>query len=135
VPRNTGDSLRDLAQSTLAFFERFGVKPTVNDCVQNLREEVAELIEAAQIGTDQNHTCGGYFVRPPLVQAAKPPDGSRGANRPTLAGPRPVGLLGQGSPEFVLERGCVGSGLDVDGRGCKRLCTPSPAAAGVADSR
>jgi NTP pyrophosphatase (non-canonical NTP hydrolase) len=56
MARNTGDSLRDLAQSTLAFFARFGVKPTVNDCVQNLREEVAELIEAAQIGTDQNHT-------------------------------------------------------------------------------
>ena len=56
MAQNTGDSLRDLAQSTLDFFERFGVKPTVNDCVQNLREEVAELIEAAQIGTDQNHT-------------------------------------------------------------------------------
>ncbi len=51
----SGDSLRDLAQSTLAFFERFGVRPTVNDCVQNLREEVGELIEAAQEGTNPDH--------------------------------------------------------------------------------
>src|SRR5512142_1571421 len=51
----SGDSLRDLTQSTLAFFERFGVKPTVDDCVQNLREEVGELIEAAQDGTNPNH--------------------------------------------------------------------------------
>lgn len=55
MTRNTGDSLRDLAQSTREFYERFGVKPQLNDCIQNFEEEVRELIEAAQNGTDKAH--------------------------------------------------------------------------------
>jgi NTP pyrophosphatase (non-canonical NTP hydrolase) len=49
------DSLRDLAHSTLEFYARFDVQPQVNDTIQNFREEVNELIEAAQAGTDRNH--------------------------------------------------------------------------------
>ena len=55
MTRNTGDSLRDLAQSTHEFYERFGVEPQLNDCIQNFQEEVRELIEAAQAGTDKAH--------------------------------------------------------------------------------
>lgn len=51
----TGDSLRDLAHSTLEFFKRFDVEPTVDDAVRNFKEEVAELIEAARTGSDRDH--------------------------------------------------------------------------------
>jgi NTP pyrophosphatase (non-canonical NTP hydrolase) len=51
----TGDSLRDLAESTKAFFERFGVILQMADAVKNFREEVGELIEAAERGEDTAH--------------------------------------------------------------------------------
>jgi phosphoribosyl-ATP pyrophosphohydrolase len=51
----TKDSLRDLAQSTQNFYERFGVVPELNGCIQNFREEVNELIEAAQTGENKVH--------------------------------------------------------------------------------
>jgi NTP pyrophosphatase (non-canonical NTP hydrolase) len=53
---NTGDSLRDLAQSTLDFYARFDVTPQIDDMVQNFQEEVRELIEAGREGHDPNHT-------------------------------------------------------------------------------
>jgi NTP pyrophosphatase (non-canonical NTP hydrolase) len=51
----TGDALRDLTQSTLEFYKRFDVQPEVNSTIQNFREEVTELIEAAQQGSDKDH--------------------------------------------------------------------------------
>lgn len=56
ISHNTGDALRDLAQSTADFYARFGVTPQVNDAVKNFEEEVRELIEAARAGTDHDHT-------------------------------------------------------------------------------
>ena len=55
MPTNTSDALRDLALSTSAFYQRFGVQPEVAACIRNFREEVMELIQAAQGGTDKNH--------------------------------------------------------------------------------
>ena len=55
ISHNTGDPLRDLAQSTADFYARFGVQPQVENCVMNFSEEVRELIEAARAGTDQDH--------------------------------------------------------------------------------
>lgn len=55
MTRNTGDSLRDLAQSTRDFYGRFDVQPQLNNCIQNFQEEVGELIEAALAGTDKDH--------------------------------------------------------------------------------
>lgn len=52
---NTGDPLRDLAQSTYDFFARFGVTPELSGCIKNFDEEVKELIESAEVGTDKNH--------------------------------------------------------------------------------
>jgi len=52
---NIGDSLRDLAWSTRAFYERFGVTPELEGCIRNFQEEAAELIEAAQHGADRDH--------------------------------------------------------------------------------
>lgn len=49
------DSLRDLAGSTLAFYERFGVELNVPDTIKVFQEEVGELIEAAELGTDRDH--------------------------------------------------------------------------------
>lgn len=49
------DPLRDLIASTRAFFARFGVQIGVGEGVQNLREEVGELIEAAEDGVDRAH--------------------------------------------------------------------------------
>jgi NTP pyrophosphatase (non-canonical NTP hydrolase) len=49
------DALRDLAASTLAFYKRFGAKPEIESSIRNLREEVYELIEAAQSGDDKAH--------------------------------------------------------------------------------
>jgi phosphoribosyl-ATP pyrophosphohydrolase len=51
----SGDPLRDLIASTRAFFARFGVEISVGEGVQNLREEVGELIEAAEDGADRAH--------------------------------------------------------------------------------
>lgn len=51
----SGDSLRDLAQSTRAFYERFGVQPQLENCIQNFEEEVRELIEASRDGSNQDH--------------------------------------------------------------------------------
>lgn len=56
ISHNTGDALRDLAQSTADFYARFDVTPQVNDAVKNFEEEVRELIEAAHAGTDPDHT-------------------------------------------------------------------------------
>lgn len=55
MPQSSHDALRDLAQSTSEFYQRFGVKPKLNDCIQNFQEEVRELIEAATNGTDKAH--------------------------------------------------------------------------------
>jgi NTP pyrophosphatase (non-canonical NTP hydrolase) len=55
LTRNTGDWLCDLAQSTHEFYKRFDVQPQLNDCIQSFQEEVRELIEAAQAGTDKDH--------------------------------------------------------------------------------
>ncbi len=52
---NTGDALRDLAQSTADFYARFGVTPELENCITNFQEEVRELIEAAREGTDGSH--------------------------------------------------------------------------------
>jgi NTP pyrophosphatase (non-canonical NTP hydrolase) len=51
----TGDSLRHLAQSTREFYERFGVQPQLENCIQNFQEEVRELIEAAREGSNPDH--------------------------------------------------------------------------------
>jgi NTP pyrophosphatase (non-canonical NTP hydrolase) len=51
----TGDSLRDLAQSTEEFYQRFGVQPQLENCITNFQEEVHELIEAARDGSDPAH--------------------------------------------------------------------------------
>ncbi|MBI1259867.1 MAG: hypothetical protein GC204_20555 [Chloroflexi bacterium] len=55
ISHNTGDSLRDLAQSTLDFYDRFGVTPQIDDTIQNFQEEVRELIEAGREHHDQDH--------------------------------------------------------------------------------
>lgn len=55
IPHNSGDALRDLAQSTADFYARFGVKPELENCITNFQEEVRELIEAAREGTDADH--------------------------------------------------------------------------------
>ena len=55
ISHDTGDALRDLAQSTADFYARFGVHPQVNDAIKNFEEEVRELIEAAREGTDGDH--------------------------------------------------------------------------------
>ena len=65
MTNHTGDSLRDLARSTREFYERFGVKPQLDDCIQNFQEEVRELIEAAHEGSDADHVaeeCADVFV-------------------------------------------------------------------------
>ena len=52
---NSGDSFRDLAQSTLDFYARFGFQPQTDNTIQNFQEEVRELIEAARDGHDLDH--------------------------------------------------------------------------------
>lgn len=56
ISHDTGDALRDLAQSTADFYARFGVHPQVEDAIKNFQEEVRELIEAARSGADDDHT-------------------------------------------------------------------------------
>lgn len=55
IVHNTGDALRDLAESTTDFYARFGVTPELENCVMNFQEEVRELIEAARDGSDSDH--------------------------------------------------------------------------------
>jgi NTP pyrophosphatase (non-canonical NTP hydrolase) len=50
------DPLRDLIRSTLDFYARFGVTQHTPDALRNFQEEVNELIEAAEAGTDPDHT-------------------------------------------------------------------------------
>jgi hypothetical protein len=52
----TGDALRDLAQSTQAFYARFGVTPELQNCITNFNEEVFELVQAAMAGDNPAHT-------------------------------------------------------------------------------
>ena len=52
---NSGDSLRDLAQATRDFYDRFGYQPTVENMTMNFQEEARELIEAAR-EHDLDHT-------------------------------------------------------------------------------
>lgn len=56
ISHDTGDALRDLAQSTADFYARFGVHPKVEDAIKNFEEEVRELIEAARSAADNDHT-------------------------------------------------------------------------------
>lgn len=49
------DTLRDLIQSTINLHERFGVIPQFDVTLKVFQEEVHELIEAAQAGTDLQH--------------------------------------------------------------------------------
>ncbi len=51
----TNDTLRDLATSTQAFYDRFGVTPVLENTIMNFSEETRELIEAAREGHDQAH--------------------------------------------------------------------------------
>lgn len=51
----TGDSLRDLAQSTQEFYRRFDVQPELENCIQNFQEEAREVIDAAREGSSQEH--------------------------------------------------------------------------------
>jgi NTP pyrophosphatase (non-canonical NTP hydrolase) len=53
APR-TGDALRDLAESTLAFYARFDYTPDAQSTITNFNEEVYELVEAALEG-DKAH--------------------------------------------------------------------------------
>lgn len=43
------DPFHTLVQSTLAFYERFGVTPTLSGATSVFREEVGEFIEAAHL--------------------------------------------------------------------------------------
>lgn len=49
------DPLRDLAQSTLDFYERFKVRPQLDEAIPIFQEEVDEFIEAARDGHDVTH--------------------------------------------------------------------------------
>ncbi len=54
---HTGDPLRDLAESTQAFYARFEVAPEtqLQGFITNFNEEVFELVQAALEGTDKRH--------------------------------------------------------------------------------
>ena len=49
------DPLRDLIHSTLEFYGRFGWQPLTTEAIRVFEEEVREVTEAAQDGTDKNH--------------------------------------------------------------------------------
>jgi NTP pyrophosphatase (non-canonical NTP hydrolase) len=51
----SGDPLRDLIQSTLDLYQRFSVEPTLKLSARVFREEVDELLEAANNGQDLDH--------------------------------------------------------------------------------
>ncbi len=51
----TTDPLRQLIDSTLAFYERFDYVPELEGATRVFQEEVRELIEAAHDGQDKNH--------------------------------------------------------------------------------
>lgn len=55
MTENQKDALRDLIRSTLAFYARFDVKPTLDGATNVFKEEVAEFIEAAHDGHDKDH--------------------------------------------------------------------------------
>ena len=55
MDHNSGDPLRDLAQATHDFYERFGFQPQIENCIRNFQEEARELIEAAR-EDDLDHT-------------------------------------------------------------------------------
>ncbi|MBI1281158.1 MAG: hypothetical protein GC179_23735 [Anaerolineaceae bacterium] len=52
---STTDPLRDLIRSTLGFYERFGWQPLTDDAIRVFEEEVREVTEAAQDGTNKAH--------------------------------------------------------------------------------
>lgn len=49
------DPLRDLAQSTYDFFNRFDVTPQPQSAAKNVMEEVNELLEAVASGDEHSH--------------------------------------------------------------------------------
>ena len=53
--REVSDTLRGLIDSTSEFYKRFGVTPNLETSIRVFKEEVDELIEAAEIGTDNDH--------------------------------------------------------------------------------
>lgn len=57
MSERTGDPLRDLAESTRAFYARFDVDPQsqLQGFITNFNEEVYELVQAALEGTDKRH--------------------------------------------------------------------------------
>lgn len=65
MPRQIDDTLKSLIESTQEFFERFDVTPQLPTTIRVFEEEVGELIEAAEAGTDMNHIaeeCADVFV-------------------------------------------------------------------------
>ncbi|MFZ0545330.1 MAG: MazG nucleotide pyrophosphohydrolase domain-containing protein [Candidatus Promineifilaceae bacterium] len=52
---NQTDPLRDLAQSTYDFFDRFDVSPKPENASKNFLEEVNELLDAVELGENQTH--------------------------------------------------------------------------------
>lgn len=55
MTNTNNDPLRDLMRSTQAFYDRFGWQPVTPDAIKVFEEEVREVTEAAQDGTDKNH--------------------------------------------------------------------------------
>ena len=53
--REVTDTLRGLINSTAEFYARFDVTPNLETSIRVFKEEVDELIEAADIGTDKDH--------------------------------------------------------------------------------
>ncbi len=55
MPADHDNVFETLVESTVAFYRRFAVTPMTDEMIRVFREEVGELIEAAQEGTDRNH--------------------------------------------------------------------------------
>ncbi len=49
------DTLQELIRSTIEFYARFGVQPQLENAKSVFQEEVQELIDAAEAGTDPAH--------------------------------------------------------------------------------
>lgn len=65
MSRQVDDTLKGLIESTQEFFARFKVNPQLPTTIRVFQEEVGELIEAAEEGTDLNHIaeeCADVFV-------------------------------------------------------------------------